>query len=100
MVLGQFTQDNSGSFVIQPPKIARRAGRVISGAVILLLLQDALVKVLNLDFVRTARAKEVWRPGDSANIWRPDFSVNHGRWHCTVLHCIRRRGLTRLCLAT
>ena len=50
MVLGQFTQDNSGSFVIQPSKMARLAGRVISGVVILLLLQDALVKVLYLDF--------------------------------------------------
>ncbi len=50
MVLGQFTQDNSGSIVIQPPKIARLTGRVISGVVVLLLLQDALVKVLNLDF--------------------------------------------------
>ncbi len=49
MVLGQFTQDNSGSFVIQPPRIARLAGRVISGAVILFLLQDALIKVFNLD---------------------------------------------------
>lgn len=50
MVLGQFTQDNSGSFVIQPSKMARLAGRVISGVVILLLLQDALVRILYLDF--------------------------------------------------
>lgn len=50
MVLGQFTQDNSGSFVIQPSKMARLAGRVISSVVILLLLQDALVRILYLDF--------------------------------------------------
>lgn len=50
MVLGQFTQDTTGSFIIQPPKVARRAGRIISGAIILFLLQDALIKVLNLDF--------------------------------------------------
>ncbi len=50
MVLGQFTQDNSGSFVIQPSKMARLAGHIISGVVILLLLQDALVRILYLDF--------------------------------------------------
>lgn len=93
MVLGQFTQDNSGSFVIQPPKIARLTGRVISGVVVLLLLQDALVKVLNLDFAVEATVEL----GYSANLVVP---IGIALLTSTVLYAIPRTAVIGAILLT
>jgi hypothetical protein len=93
MVLGQFTQDNSGSFVIRPPKFAARAGRILSGAIILFLLQDALIKVFNLDFAVEATVDL----GYSADLVVP---IGLTLLACTVLYAVPRTAVIGAILLT
>jgi hypothetical protein len=49
MVIGQFAQDSTGVIAARASATSVRAGRIVSGLAIVFLLQDALIKVLNLD---------------------------------------------------
>jgi hypothetical protein len=93
MVIGQFAQDTTVSFSTRPSSMSIRAGRIISGLLIVFLIQDALIKVLNLDFAVEATVEL----GYSERLVVP---IGITLLACTVLYAVPRTAVFGAILLT